>query len=339
LRQERKGRNTQAGLDSSLPDVRETALTPGSLDLDIFREMYRDGAANLMGIDPRLNATRIAHKLKVGRARVAGRLKSWSDSGFLCRYDVWLNPSLFGYQGAWLNIRVDHPRTKPALFARLGLMDGAVSALEFLGDWLTLGIVAPDSSALERVVELIRGLAGVEDVEPPLLWRIPPPKRQLTPLDIRIVRALRERPTATLSATAQRVGISTRTMTRRYSELIEGWAVWFAPVLDFRALSSPVVSVGVSLRPEAGRERVARRVRTRYPLTLEFGNVDVGPDIGAENQIFLVMPPSPAHLEELEQFVGSISGVVSVETNVMVRIHSFPSWFDRHLASLAPPRP
>jgi DNA-binding Lrp family transcriptional regulator len=319
--------------------VRETPLVPDALDLDIFREMYRDGSANLMGIDPRLNATRIAHKLKIGRARVAARLKSWSESGFLSRYDVWLNPVLFGYQGAWVNIQVDHPRSKSSLYPRLGLVDGAVTALEFLGDWVMLGLLTPDSGGLDRSIGLIRGLAGVKDVEPPVAWRIPQPERQLTPLDIRIVRALRERPTATLSATAERVGISTRTMTRRYSELIESWAVWFAPVLDFRMLSSPVVSVMVGVRPEGRGERVARRVRTRYPLTLDFGSGDVGPEIGAENQLFLVIPPSAAHLEEVAHYIGSLSGVVAVETSVMVRIHSFPAWFDRHLDSLAPRRP
>ena len=51
------------------------------------------------------------------------------------------------------------------------------------------------------------------------------------------------------------------------------------------------------------------------------------------------MPPSAAHLEELDQFVGSIKGVLTVESNVMVRIHSFATWFDRHLETLIPLRP
>jgi len=313
-------------------------LTPELLDLDILREMYRDGAVNLAGIDPRLNATRIAHRLHVGRARVAARLKAWDASGFLERYDVWLNPVLLGWQGAWLSIRVDSPRVKPALFARLGLLDGAVSGLEFLGDWISFGLVAPDRASIDRRVDLIRGLAGVRGVEPPMLWHVPGPSRPLTALDIRIVRALRERPRATLSETARRVGISTRTMTRRYSELVDDVAVWFVPIFDFRAMNQPVVSMGLSLRPEVGRETVLRRLRARYPLTLEFRSIEVGPELGVAEHVFFVIPPSPAHLEELDHFVRSIDGVVDLDSNVMVRLHSFPAWFDRHLASLAPPR-
>lgn len=291
---------------------------------------------NVAGIDPRLNATRIARRLRVGRARVAARLKAWKDSGLLLRYDVWLNPALFGWQGAAVNIRVDHPRTKPTLFARLGLIDGAVLGLEFLGEWVSLGLVAPDRPSLDRRIALVRGLAGVREVEPPILWSVLEPKRELTALDIRIVRALRERPTATLSEAARRVGISTRTMTRRYSTLVDDWAVWFVPVFDFRAISYPMVSLRAVLRPEIGRESFLRQVRTRFPLALDFQGAVAGPEPGSAVNIF-VMPPSVAHLEELELFVSSIKGVVEVEANIMVRMHSFSAWFDRHLETMTPP--
>jgi DNA-binding Lrp family transcriptional regulator len=318
--------------------VTDPPLTPEPLDLDILREMYREGAVNLAGIDPRLSATRIAKRLRVGRARVAGRLKAWDATGFLLRYDVWLNPALFGWHGAWVSVRVDHPRVKPDLFAHLALVDGAISALEFLGEWVTVGLVAPDPESLDRRAGLMRGLAGVRGVEPPVPWRGPAPKRELTTLDVRIVRALRERPTATLSDTARRVGISTRTMTRRYSELVDGLAVWFVPVFDFRAISYPVVSLSLNVGPGVGPENVTRRIRARFPLTLGFQTAELGPELGDGGQLLFVMPPSAAHLEDLEQFVRSIEGVVEFEANVMVRMHSFPAWFDRHLESLARPR-
>ena len=323
------------GSGPSPHDVLAPSLRPEPLDIEIIREMYRDGAANLAGVDPRLNATRIAQRLRVGRARISARLRAWNEVGFLRSYDVWLNPALFGWQGAWLNIQVEHRHVKPTLFARLALIEGAVSGLEFLGDWISLGLVTPDTASLERSGDLIRGLAGVHGVEPPVPWRVPEPKRQLTPLDIRIVRALREYPIAALSETARRVGISTRTMTRRYSRLVEDWEVWFVPILDFRALSSPVVGLGLSVKPGTGRGAIVRRIRARYPLTLEFRNSVVGPQLGDDTMVLFVLPSSAAHLEEVEQFVGAIDGVVAFEANVLVRTHSFPAWLDRHLERLA----
>jgi DNA-binding Lrp family transcriptional regulator len=314
--------------------VIETPLQTEALDIDLLRAMYREGSVNVAGVDPRLNVTRVARRLHIGRARVAARLKAWRDSGLLARYDVWLNPALLGWKGAMVNVRVDHPRAKPALFSRFGLIDGAVMGLEFLGEWVSLGLVVPDAASLERRVDLIRGLAGVRAVEPPMFWSVPEPRRRLSALDLRIVRALRQRPAGTLSEAARRVGISTRTMTRRYSALVDDWAVWFVPSFDFRAISNPMVSLTVALGPEAGAESVRRQIRARYPLTLDFRMAGAGPELASEFHVF-VMPPSAAHLEELDQFVSSVPGVVGLEANIMIRMHSFPAWFDRHLDELA----
>lgn len=314
----------------------ETPLAAETLDIQILREMYREGAVNVAGIDPRVNATRIAHRLKVGRGRVAARLRAWDRSGFLRRYDVWLNPALFGWVGTGLNVRVVHPREKAAVIGRLGLLDGVVSCIEYLGEWISLGLVVPDAALIERRIGLIRALAGVAEVDGPFPWHAYPPQRALTPLDVRIVRALRARPRATLGEIADLVGISTRTMTRRYSELLDDVGVWFVPAFDFRAISRPVVSIGMQLRPGTSPEKVVRPVYARYPLTLEFHSPLVGPDLGALHHWLFVLPPTAAHVEEVEQFVRSLEGVEETEAYVLVRMHSFPTWFDQHLETLAP---
>ncbi len=314
-----------------------TTLRPESLDLDIFREMSGGGAITLPGIDPRLNPTRIARRLRVGRARVALRLKAWRDAGFLVGYDVWLNPALFGAVGAWYSVRVDRPGVKPALLSRLGLLDGAVSSMEYLGDWVTFSGVVAEPSEFARVRELLGGFAGVREVAPPDPWPVVEPRRALTPLDVRILRALRRAPTATLGAVATRAGISARTMTRRYDELITDRAAWFVPVFDFRAVSSPIVGLLVTLAPGANPAALLRGIRSRYPLVLEFAGGASGPPDGPTVHSFIVFPPSSAHLEELDRHVAALDGVVEEESNVMVRMHTFPNWFDRRLADASAP--
>ncbi len=318
--------------------MRTPGVAPQGLDIDILREMYREGVVNLAGVDPRLNATRIARRLHVGRARVSARLKVWKEVGFLRRYDVWLNPTLLGWQGGWVNLRVDHHRGKPDLFRRLGLVDGVVSALEFLGDWVSVGLIAPDAPSLDRRVALLRGLVGVREVEGPSLWRTPVPKRPLTPLDLRILHALRERPTATLSETARRVGISTRTMTRKYSDLVEDWAVWFVPVFDFTALVPPVVSLNLAVRPGTSQDAVVRALRKHFPLVLESSRGAMVTDLEPDAIVLFVTLPSAASTEELHRVSEGIEGVSAVELLTMVRMHAFPEWFDRQLEALMHPR-
>jgi len=207
--------------------------------------------------------------------------------------------------------------------------------MDFLGDWVSVGIVAPDLASLQRRVGLVRHLVGVREVEAPVPWRTLEPKRPLTPLDVRVVRALRAQPTATLSEIARRVGISTRTMTRKYAELVEDWTVWFVPVFDFSALTRTVVSLNLHVRPDVTRETVSRELRSRFPLTLDFSTVGIGPEISPQDLVFFVTLPSAASLEELEQWAGAIEGVEKVESWVLIRILDFPDWFDQHLETLA----
>ena len=305
------------------------------LDLAILRRMYRNGLVNLAGIDPRLNATRVAQALGIGRARVAARLRAWKESGFLRQYSVWLNPAYIGWHGAWVALRVDEATTKADLFQRAGWVDGVVSGMEFLGGWISLGVVAPDPVSLGRRVGLLRNLTGVVEAEPPFPWRVPEPRRALSPLDLRIVRALRERPTATLSTIAHRVGISTRTMTRRYSALIDDWAVWFVPMFDFRRIARPVVSLVVTLSDGDARSSVLRRVRAQFPLLLESASAVAGMEAAPNDMFVIVTLPSVAVLEELEHLVRGLPGVAAVEASVIVRMYDFPEWFDRHLEAIA----
>ena len=318
-------------LEGSVP---ARGLVPDELDIAILQEMYRAGAVNLAGIDPRLNASRVAQSLGIGRARVAARLRAWRSSGFLRKYDVWPNPALLGLQGASVSVRVEHPRVKPDLIGRLALVDGVVSALEFQGEWITLSIIAPDVPSLERRAALIRSFAGVAEVEAPIPWRLPEPTRPLTPLELRIVGALRARPTATLNEIARQIGISTRTMTRKYSDLVDQLAVWFLPVFDFRAISNAVLSLNLRLRPGTERRSIAAALRAKFPLTLDGNSASVGPAFGVPDTIFFVTLSSAAQMEDLERLAESLPGVEGVELYHLVRMHEFPEWFDRQLRGL-----
>ena len=315
------------------------AVGPEGLDIDILREMYRDGLVNLAGIDPRLNATRIASPVARG-SRPRLRPPQGLEGGRFhpsVRRSAATRPCWAGV-GGWVNLQVEHHRVKPELFRRLGLVDGVVSALEFLGEWISVGLIAPDEPSLRRRVALVRGLAGVREVEGPTLWKAPEPRRPLTALDLRILHALRAKPTATLSETARRVGISTRTMTRRYSDLVDSWAVWFVPVFDFTALVSPIVSLNLTVRPGISQEAVVRALREHFPFVLESRRGAMVSDRSPDAVILFVTLPSAASFEELHRVSERIEGVIDVEPLTMVRMHSFPEWFDRQLEALMPPR-
>ncbi len=302
---------------------------PADIDLDILREMYHARAVTIAGVDPRLNASRVAERLGIGRARVDARLKEWARYGLLRRFDVWPNPSLLGRSGFTLDVRVTDRFRKEEVFERIRLIDGAVGAIDFVGEWVTTQFVVATPADAARTVALVRGIAGVAEVGSTIEWGRVESDRELSPLDLRIVRVLRRYPTEPLSVIARHVGVSTRTITTRYGRLVEDLAVWFVPVLDFRALSEPVVSLNVEMRGPAERESVSRALRRAFPKTLEFRRAPFGPVLPDALAVYFVLCSSAARVEDLEGFVRRLSGVQAVELLVMIRIISFPETFDR----------
>lgn len=306
------------------------------IDIDILREMYRSRGVTVAGVDPRLNATRIGQRLGVSRARVAARLREWTSYGLVQRYDVLPNPALFNRLGFTVDVRLSDRFRKAEVIPRLGLIDGAVGGVDFVGDWISVQFIVPDEPEARRRVGLLRGLAGVAEVGQPIPWARLEPKRSLSPLDLRIVRVLRSYPRASLSIVARHVGVSTRTITTRYGQLVEDLAVWFVPILDFRALTQPVVSMNVTLRPSTERGEVTRRLHRAYPTSLEFIRAPFGPVLPENVAVYFILVPSSAMVEEVEGFLRGIEGVETVETLTLIRLLSFPETVDRLLGSPVP---
>lgn len=308
----------------------------GSFDIAIIREMYRTGEVTIAGVDPRLNVSRIAARLKCSRAKVAARLEEWRRVGFITRYDVWPNPALFDLKGTTADLRIADPHRKAEVLEHLALLDGAVGAIEFQGPWLTYQFLYPDEATRTRRLRLLRHVTGVSEVVEADPWITIPPRRRPSALDLRILRALRGAPTASLQEIARAVGVSTRTVTSRYGALVADWSVWFLPVYDFTKLPGLVTGLLLSLDTPARREEVRRRLRRAYPEFLEFGWGGFGPVEGDGTAVFFVYLPSAAGLDDLERTAAEWEGVTAVESHGLVRLHTFGETLDGLLRTAVP---
>jgi DNA-binding Lrp family transcriptional regulator len=311
-----------------------TPFDPDELDIAMLRAMYRDHSVSWAGFDLDQNASRVARALKVGRGRVTAHLERWRSSGFIRRYSVRLNPALHGWDGAYVYLHHEHHRSKPQLFRRLGLIDGVIGAQEFLGEMSGVTIVAPDAFTLGRRIDLVRTLPGVREVGPVVPWHLPESTHRITPVELRLVRALRESPTAPIYEIADKVQTSTRTVTRRYAALVKDWAIWVVPMLDCTALLRPVVSIYLQVGKGADRDRIARELRSRFPMTIDAFATPAESKATPMSFAFYVMLPSPAAQEEFEQYCESLPGVESISDAVLVRYHDYPTWYDQQLIDM-----
>ena len=320
---------------ATMPDDPDPTL-PGDreLDLAILRVMYPSGHIEPAGIDPRLNATRIARRLRVGRGVIAQRLRAWSEFGFLVQYDVWPNPALFGQAPVWLDVRVADRLQKEAVLERIGLVPGAVMALDVAGEWIAATFLRPVDEEPRRLADLVRNLSGVAEVGPASGGKVLAPDRLPTPLDFRILRVLRRHPRESLATIARLARVSTRTITTRYHRLIEDRAAWFVPIYDFRALTEPVLSVNVRCASASDRERFARSLYRAYPRLLEFLRSPASPMLTEDRLGCVIIARSAARMEGIERWIRRQPGVLDCELAVMIRQVVYPETFDRLLASM-----
>ena len=305
------------------------------LDLAILREMSREADFMWAGQDPRVTSDDVAERLRVAGSTVRARLRAWQEAGFLVELLVLPNPCLLGAGLARGFLRVDDIRAKQRVLSDLALIDGVVGALDHVGPWIGVGYVAENEAALARSVALVRRLAGVQEASPPELLSKVRCEGKLSPLDWRLVKALRAGPEKTFAQLAREVGISTRTFTRRYTKLAERHALWTMPVVDFTKFHGGAVArLLCTTSGGPGARKVAEELRKCFPEMLEL-HAHRASQAQAPMVDVLLFRPSVGEIEDAQRIALDLPGVKEAEVVFPRRLHAFPYWFDVRVEALA----
>lgn len=307
--------------------------------------MTRDHHVVWGGIDPRISTTDIADQVDLHPSTVRARLRTWEREGFLEGYDVVPNPRLLGSDLMVTSVRVEAPEEKPSFFDDLGLVEGVQGAIDHVGPWVGVAFQVEHPDAVDRRVEVLERRPGVGEVEEPFAGEFPRAEANPSTLDWRIVRELRRDPTDTLAAIADRVGITPKTLKRRYHDLVQGHAIVTVAVLDFRRYSGgTAVRVNAFLADPTDREAVAGELREAYPEDIEMNPVP--PDApsapsGAHGKVvqFLVHTPTAAVAADLLATASAVEGVEEAEALFPVRYHRYPQWLNERVDRLAKGEP
>jgi DNA-binding Lrp family transcriptional regulator len=302
------------------------------LDVGILRELSRDQIVWFGRIDPRLSAAEIARQLRVDRATVGTRLRSWEKQGFLCGHEVVPSPLVFGAKIAGGNLRVEDLRKKPRILEDLSLIPGLISAVDHYGEWVALLYAFERTDELDRSRRLISRLSGVGEVTPCIPFIAPVPTMAPTRLDYRILDDLKSGPRRTFQEIARSVRISPKSLVRRLEQLVQGRAVWYLPILDFARYSKAVVSrfvVAFAQGSDAGsiEDWVLRHVpgvTYLFDSSTLVGAGDPFPpmlDIGAHLE-------SVGRAEDLHRELLGLKGVKDVEVLFPRRFYLYRTWFD-----------
>jgi DNA-binding Lrp family transcriptional regulator len=202
--------------------------TPDDLDIRIIRALASPSSFQW---DVRVSYARVAAGLGIDEETVRNRLKRMKDVRFLQGWQLVLNPGLLGREAAIVELRVGEVESKPDVISRLKLLQGVVLIDDLYGKELAVLTLYQNAAMLARQVRLIASLCGCPS---PVSWKLSFPRCELTPTptDWRIMQVLRRNGRGSLSDVARSLRLSTRTVKRRLTHLVDGNAFYLDPLLD-----------------------------------------------------------------------------------------------------------
>jgi Lrp/AsnC family transcriptional regulator for asnA, asnC and gidA len=297
-------------------------ITP--LDLEIFRELQRDGRTPFVAI---------ADRLGVSEAHVRRRTARLTEAQVFSITAV-ADPKVFGVDCmAWLGIRA-HESHATAVAESLVAQPEIDYVVQTAGAYNVMAEAACRSSAeLYRLLRRIRDMPGVQRTETfvylnllrqQFQWSLDGARQgvhargdfQLDPLDIELVSDLQRDGRASFRDIARRLRVSERTVSARVSRMVEAnllqvIAVGNPLTLGFSAMAWLGIRVAEGTALEDAASALADVHGIDY-VVLPTGRYDLMAEIVCTDQTQL--------LEILEQGVGAIPGIASVETFLYLRL-------------------
>jgi AsnC-type helix-turn-helix domain len=184
------------------------------LDFKIFRTLGLRPSGNQRGDSNRLNPWVIAKKLGVDGNTV--------KSGFIRYFQIYPNYRLLGIGGgsAYL-FELDDPERKNAIINQCALVDGVTEITSFVGNEVCIDFTYHDPKDESRRLKLLLGLTNCKRAEKFYDRVMPPVRFELSNTDWRIIKSLRYNAFKPLSKVAQELGLTTKTVRRRFQRMID----------------------------------------------------------------------------------------------------------------------
>lgn len=302
------------------------------IDLQIIRRM---GVAPFL-VWPHppssLRPSDLGRALKVSTDTVKRRIAALSASKVFHGTQVFPNPRLFGLRTGSFHFTMTgarRARVKPEAVTKIR---GVLGVFDMVGGDRCVDLAYHDEASLDAIRNDLSQLLEAESrhfVDYPM----PPLTTALSPLDWRILRALRAAPGTTLDAAAASLGVSLRTVKRRFDRMAKGGALDVIGLFDLGAVEGHLmVDLLFHLRPGAGREEVPKILnafRSRWVAQWS------PPDRSLGSLTLVVVARSARELEDLRREGESLSVVERCDALVLESAREDWEWVDAEIARRA----
>ncbi len=308
------------------------------LDFKIFKSIGFRPFGPTSGDLSRLNPWVIAKKVGADGNTVKQRLAKMRKGGFIHYFQIYPNFRLLGMTGAAYVFDLDDVLAKPEVIDRCSLVDGITEVHNFIGARICIDFAYADPREESRRLELFRKLTHCTSPEKFYERTMPPVDIELSNLDWRIIKALRYDAFKPLSQVAKELGLSAKTVRRRFQRMAEHHAVIVVPLVNPAEIPDTVTHVILLYPDEKRREEVLARALEAFA-----GSCFMARTEGPGNAMLCLAARTLAETEENLIRARKIEGMRMAQLLILREIREYTHWLDlaieRKIAETAPERP
>jgi DNA-binding Lrp family transcriptional regulator len=288
--------------------------TPDDLDLQIIKAM---ASPHSFQWDVRISTANVAKGLDIDEETVRNRLRRMNEVGFLQGWQLILNPILLDREAAIVELRVSDSELKNKVISQLRLLEGVTLINDFYGNELAVDLLYENEGTLARQIQLIASLCDC----PTLVWKPGFPPCNLIPLktDWQIIQKLRINARGRLSDVAHSLHLTTRTVKRRMTHLIEGNVFYLDPLLNIKKVGGVRCRFWVTCD---AREKKAIDLK----ILSEFKRIISTHTAPQEYSLFVIHCANASEVQEVSQWLEKLKGVKEVRSNIDVEHIHVNEW-------------
>jgi len=307
-----------------------------ALDVRIVRQLGIQPFAMWPHHPDELKPSALAKRLDVSVDAVKDRLRRMEREGVLHGYEIYPNFRHADFEVSSYHFRLTDEGKRARAAQDAEKVDGVLGITGFLGTDVCVDICYQSPQELQRRMSLLSRLMADAPPNTFFDYPLPPVHRDLSPLDWRILQALRGNARRSLEEVAEAIGVSARTVKRRFERMAKEGAFDVVAKFDPGALRGyTFFLLMVSLR-RGSNERELKAILNTFADRWFFSWTP--PGAANANLYVTMLSPSFGDVESLRREAETIAGVARAECLVPVEMRMNAAWIDRLIAERASER-
>jgi DNA-binding Lrp family transcriptional regulator len=290
------------------------------LDLKILRLLISERAVSPSNASMTLSLRAMANRLGADDMTVRYRYNRLQEAGSIPICALLVNPAFFGYRVTYVMVDVQPEAAKPDMIRKLKLIHEITGMVNFYGKGISIYVIDNGGDSLPRTVELISRITNAEKITQS---RMPMPQsltKNLTSMDVAIIRALSHDARKSSILVAKELGVSTKTVRKRVDRLRKENTIFPLPVLNMASIAGLIpIYLSFSYSSNEVKTSVDREVVSHFESNYIMGNF-ADPDIGS----IIVGASTMADVPKSLEWANSQPGIASARVDIATETFMFP---------------